>query len=38
MVCESDFPATQLADYVTKQNMMHSSGTNSRLNMVDSAL
>ena len=37
MVCESDFPATQLADYV-KQNMMHSSGTNSRLNMVDSAL
>ena len=38
MVCESDFPASQLADYATKQNMMHSGGANSRLNMVDSAL
>ncbi len=37
MVCDSDFPATQLADYVTKQNMS-SSGSQSRLTMVDSAL
>lgn len=37
MVCDSDFPAVQLADYVTKQNMS-SSVLQSRFHMVDSAL
>ena len=37
MVCENDFPAVQLAEHVTKQNM-NSSIVNTRLNMIDSTL
>lgn len=37
MVCDNDFPASQLADHVTKQNM-NSSIVHTRIQMVDSTL
>lgn len=37
MVCDNDFPAQQLADCVTKQNMS-ASVLNSRVNMIDSTM
>ena len=37
MVCDNDFPAQQLADAVTKQNM-NPSIVNTRVNMIDSTM
>jgi hypothetical protein len=37
MVCDNDFPAAQLADHVTKQNM-NASILHTRMQMVDSTL
>jgi hypothetical protein len=37
MVCDNDFPAAQLADHVTKQNM-NTSIIHTRMQMVDSTL
>ncbi len=37
MVCDNDFPAAQLADHVTKQNM-NASIVHTRVQMIDSTL
>lgn len=37
MVCDADFPAPQLAEHITKQNM-NSSILHTRIQMIDSTL
>jgi hypothetical protein len=38
MVCDNDFPASQLAEHVTKQNMNNSNVIHARVQMIDSTL
>lgn len=38
MVCDNDFPASQLAEHVTKQNMSSSNMIHTRVQMIDSTL
>ena len=38
MVCDNDFPANQLAEHVTKQNMANASIVQTRMQMIDSTL